>query len=73
MGAGRLDAAERIRRDAGLAAEQELLRARKELREEAATIASELALQLLADSVNEGDRDRLLDEFISPVENGTGR
>jgi F-type H+-transporting ATPase subunit b len=74
-------AAERIRRDARAAVDQELLRARKQLRQEAADLAIELAAETLRRSVNEGDQDRLLEEFVRTIERppagdapaGTGR
>ncbi len=61
-------AAERIRADAVVAVEQELRRARGELREEAADLAIELAASLLREQVSDGDRKRLIDEFIERVE-----
>jgi F-type H+-transporting ATPase subunit b len=61
-------AAERIKADAGNAAEREFRRAQTKLREEAAELAIELASKLLRDKVADADRDRLMDEFISRVE-----
>jgi F-type H+-transporting ATPase subunit b len=61
-------AAERIRRDAALAVEQEGRRARDELRDEAAEIAVRLAGDLLKRSVGDADRARLVDEFVASVE-----
>jgi F-type H+-transporting ATPase subunit b len=60
--------AERIRNDARSAVDQELRRARKELREEAADLAIQLAGEMLRGQVNDADRDRLVDEFISKVD-----
>jgi F-type H+-transporting ATPase subunit b len=60
--------AERIRRDASTAIEQELRRARARLREEASDLAVELAAGILREQVTEADRDRLLDEFVARVE-----
>lgn len=60
--------AERIRRDAQAAVDQELRRAQAKLREEAAELALELAARKLEAGVNDGDRDRLVDEFITRVE-----
>jgi len=60
--------AERIRRDASVAAEMELRRAREELREEATQLAIELATERLEREVTDADRDRLLDEFIDRIE-----
>jgi len=72
--------AERIRADATAAIEQELRRSRAVLREEAADLALELAENLLRDQVNDGDRVRLVGEFIerieeptAPNESGNGR
>lgn len=64
--------AERIRKDARVAVEQELRRARKQLREEASDLALALAGGLLREQVDDGDRDRLLDEFIEDVERAAG-
>ncbi len=60
--------AERIRREAIGAVEQELRRAREELREEAADLAIELAGELLSEEVTDTDRDRLVDEFTDRIE-----
>jgi len=60
--------ATRIEQTARLAVEQELRRAREQLRDEASELAVELAAGLLRDQVTEADRDRLLDEFIARVE-----
>jgi len=61
-------AAERIRRDAAVAVEMELRRAREELRVEATQLAIELATEQLEREVTDADRDRLLDEFIDRIE-----
>ena len=63
-------AAERIQQDAATAVEQGLRRARTELREEAVDLAIELATSLLREQVNAADRKRLIEEFISRVEQG---
>jgi F-type H+-transporting ATPase subunit b len=60
--------AERIRADAGSAVDREIRRAQIALRAEATEVALELATQLLRDKVADADRDRLIDEFISRVE-----
>ena len=60
--------AERIRRSASAVVERELQRAREQLRREAADLAVELAARTLREQVNDGDRTRLLDEFIGRVE-----
>lgn len=63
--------AERIRRDAQTAVDQELRRAQAKLRDEAADLALELAAGKLASAVSETDRERLVDEFITRVEPGS--
>jgi len=69
-------AAERIRSDAHVAVEQELRRAREQLREEASALSIQLASELLQAQVTDTDRDRLLDEFTAKIEqpasNGSG-
>jgi F-type H+-transporting ATPase subunit b len=69
-------AAERIRSDAHVAVEQELRRAREQLREEASALSIQLASELLREQVTNTDRDRLLEEFITKIEqpssNGSG-
>jgi len=60
--------AKRIRADATAAIEQELRRSRAVLREEAADLALELAENLLRGQVNDGDRERLVGEFIERIE-----
>jgi F-type H+-transporting ATPase subunit b len=59
--------AERLRRDAAAAVEQELRRARTALREEAADLAVAMAERLLRERVDDGDRARLVDEFVERV------
>jgi F-type H+-transporting ATPase subunit b len=61
-------AAERIRSDARAAVDQELRRAREELRREAAGLAIEIAAQTLRARVTDADRGRLVDEFITTIE-----
>ena len=65
------DSAERIRADAVAAVDQELRRAQVELREEAANLAIDLAASMITEQVDDRDRDRLLDEFITRVEPAT--
>ena len=60
-------AAARIHRDAGVAVEHELRRAREQLREDAANLAVELAGDLLREQLDDADRERLLDEFIDTI------
>lgn len=62
------DSAERIKADAVAAIDQELRRAHVELREEAANLAVDLAGRLIDEQVDDLDRERLLDEFITHVE-----
>jgi F-type H+-transporting ATPase subunit b len=64
--------AERIRRDAQAAVGQELRRAQAELRDEAADLALEMAARKLDENVGDGDRERLMDEFITRIEPATG-
>jgi F-type H+-transporting ATPase subunit b len=63
-------AAERIQNDAAAAVGQELQRAQAALRAEAANLALEVAGEILREQVGEGDRERLVDEFITRVEPG---
>ncbi|MCP4904061.1 MAG: F0F1 ATP synthase subunit B [bacterium] len=65
-------AAERIRRDAKASVDQELRRAQSQLRDEAADLALEIAARRLTESVGEGDRERLMDEFITRIEPSSG-
>jgi F-type H+-transporting ATPase subunit b len=60
--------AERIRSEATAAIEQELRRSREVLTEDAANLAVELAGDLLREHVTDGDRDRLVTEFIERIE-----
>jgi F-type H+-transporting ATPase subunit b len=76
--AGAHAAAERIKRDAATSVDQELRRAQDQLHDEASELAVELAATLLRQQVQPGDRDRLLDEFITrieraPAQDGSGR
>ena len=65
-------AAERIHRDVVATVEQELRRAQASLRAQAAVLATELAEQILRDRLDDGDRDRLMDEFIARIEPAPG-
>ena len=60
--------ADRIRQSASAVAERELSQARESLRREAADLAVELAAKILREQVNDGDRTRLVDEFIGRIE-----
>jgi F-type H+-transporting ATPase subunit b len=64
--------AERIKAGATASVDQEVVRARRELRREAADLALELAGGIVREQVQESDRDRLLDEFITRIESGAG-
>jgi F-type H+-transporting ATPase subunit b len=63
--------AERIKASATASVDQEVVRARRELRREAADLALELAGGIVREQVHESDRERLLDEFITRIEFGT--
>lgn len=63
-------AAERIKRDAAAGVGREVERAKQALRDEAADLSVELAGKLLQEHVTDGDRDRLVEEFVSEVEAG---
>jgi F-type H+-transporting ATPase subunit b len=60
--------AERVKRDATAAVAQELRRARAELRAEAAELAVSLAGKLLQEGMTPSDGERLIDDFVSKVE-----
>jgi len=62
-------AAEKIREQAGAAAEQEILKARMELREEAGRLAVQLAEQTLKEKIEKNDQDRLVGEYLAKVVN----
>jgi F-type H+-transporting ATPase subunit b len=64
-------AAERIRGDARAAIEQETRRAQALLRDEASSLAIELAEGVLEREVTDADRARLVDEFIARIEQPT--
>jgi F-type H+-transporting ATPase subunit b len=62
------EGADRMRRDAELTAESDLARARRELRAEAAKLATELAGQMIQNKLNDAERERLLSDFIARVQ-----
>jgi len=66
--------AERIRQDARAAIAQETRRAQALLRDEASSLAIDLAQGVLDREVTDADRARLIDEFIARIEqpNATG-
>jgi F-type H+-transporting ATPase subunit b len=59
--------AERIQEDAHRAADQELLRAKAELREESVRLAMGLAEKTLKEKVEPGDQRRLLEEYLRMI------
>lgn len=59
--------AEKIREQATLTANQEVVKARAELREEAARLAVHLAEQTLKDNITKEDQDRLVGEYLTKV------
>ena len=60
--------AERLRNDAKTAIDQEVARARSELRAEAGELATKLAADLLQSHVTDEDQTKLVDEFVARVE-----
>ena len=60
--------AERIRRDAVAAVEQEVRHARAQLRTETVDLAVKLAGELLRSQVSDADRTRLVDDFVQRIE-----
>jgi F-type H+-transporting ATPase subunit b len=60
-------AAERIREESKLAADQEIARARRELRDEAAALATRLAGEMLSQAITSDDDKRLVGEFDDRV------
>ncbi len=61
-------AADRIRREAEAAVGQEMRRAREQLRAEAADLAVSVAGDLLRERVEEGDRERLFEQFVRRIQ-----
>lgn len=59
--------AEKIKDSATLTAQQEVAKARAELREEAARLAVQLAGQTLKDNFKKADQDRFVDEYLTKV------
>ena len=60
-------AAEKIVAQAALSAEQETLKARNELRSEAARLAVEIATDKLSGSIQKNDHDRFVGEYLDKV------
>ena len=70
--------AERIAENATVLVDRELRRAEEALRQEASELAVEMAARYLSERVSDEDRKRLMDEFITRVEetpasDGAGR
>ena len=65
-------AAERIQNDARVAVDQEVARARDQLRNEALELAVQIAGEHLRQQIGDADRERLIDEFIEHVERDSG-
>jgi F-type H+-transporting ATPase subunit b len=61
--------AAKIREQAAHAAEQEVLKARTELREEAGRLAVQLAEKTLVEKIEKSDQDRLVGEYLAKVVN----
>ncbi len=61
-------AAERIKHDARSAVDQEVRRAKAQLRDDASELAIELAAEILREQVTTRDRERLFDEFVERIE-----
>lgn len=61
------EAAQKIRQEASNAAEQEVARARTQLRQEASTLAIALAEELVAKNLTKEDQARLVDEYLQKV------
>jgi F-type H+-transporting ATPase subunit b len=64
--------AARIGAEATAAIQRETQRARTRLRDEAADLAVELAEERLRREVDDADRERLVDEFVTRLESGAG-
>lgn len=65
--------AERIRNDARLVADEEVARARRELREESATLVARLAGEIVSKQVGPADQTRFVTEFVSQARSDAGR
>lgn len=60
-------AAERIRQEARRSADQEIARARRELQDEAAQLATRIAAEILQQGMTPDDDRRLLGEFVEQI------
>jgi len=61
--------ADKIREQAAATASQEILKAKAELREEAARLAVQMAEQSLRETIKKDDQDRLVNDYLTKVEN----
>lgn len=61
--------ADKIREQAAATASQEVLKAKAELREEAARLAVQMAEQALRETIKKDDQDRLVNDYLTKVEN----
>ena len=61
--------ADKIREQAAATASQEVLKAKAELRGEAARLAVQMAEQSLCDNIKKDDQDRLVNDYLTKVEN----
>lgn len=61
--------AEKIREQAAATASQEVFKARVALREEAASLAVQMAEQSLRETMKKDDQDRLVNDYLTKVEN----
>lgn len=58
---------ERIKKEAGMIAEAEIARMRKEIREEIIELATKKAIELIKEKFSDADQERIEKEFISEV------
>ena len=65
--------AERIRNDARLVADEEVARARRELREEGAALVAKLAGEIVSKQVGPADQARFVTEFVTRARSDAGR
>jgi F-type H+-transporting ATPase subunit b len=62
------ESAQRMRQEADRIAQSDLERARRELRGEAARLATELASELISNRLDDAERKRLVDDFVEKVQ-----
>lgn len=65
--------ADRIRNDARLVADEEVARARRELREESAALVARIAGEIVSKQVGPADQARFVTEFVSQARSDAGR